>query len=106
MKTTLVIVLVGFAALVCGQEKPASKLFSTTSASAWGATKMTLTGGGDISLYATHEFLSVRGMRQEPKKDDELWARYIQPTCPDEIVIVLTTKDGRKWRAKWDEVVK
>lgn len=28
-------------------------------------------------------------------------ARYLSPEKPDEITAILTTKDGKKWRAQW-----
>lgn len=29
---------------------------------------------------------------------------YLRPINPDEITVTITTRDGRKWRAKWEEV--
>ena len=32
------------------------------------------------------------------------WPRYVRPVKPDEVVIYVWTKDGKRWRAVWEEV--
>lgn len=57
---------------------------------------------------AAFQILRIHAMPQEPPaKPDSRYLyngyTYIRPTKPEEIVIDIWTKDGRKWTAQWVE---
>ena len=54
------------------------------------------------------EILSIEGissvrLHNKPERYDNL-LRWNAPLKPEDCKITLTTKDGKKWRAKWEEV--
>ncbi len=44
---------------------------------------------------------TVAGLK---RVSEEKFSGYLRPQKPGEVSIVLFTADGRKWRAKWEEI--
>ena len=100
MKTKIILLALLVAACLPAQENSgvidASRLFDPKSIG--------------ITLFdnsAAKEVMTISGLAvmqfKNPQPTYDNGIHYAQPEKPDEVKIVLTTKDGKKWRATWVE---
>jgi hypothetical protein len=104
MKTKIAALIITLTVIVCfaSQEPdlPTSGTTTVSKNSAYYATGLTVT---DASIGK--EILSVTGISMIVLGDPSPYqlTRYAAPDKPEDVKIVLKTKDGKKWAAKWVE---
>lgn len=56
--------------------------------------------GGEVLLVAGLATVELNSTSPRNMVD----YRYDRPEKPEAVVVTLTTKDGKRWRAKWEEI--